>query len=60
MRIDHVTTVMEISAVLFFVAAAAVAVAAFSVPGALAVVGLGLLAGSWVLTAAAGRGRSRR
>jgi hypothetical protein len=50
----HVTTVMEITAVLLLVLAAAWASASLtaSFPAGCAVAGLGLVAGSWVLSKA--------
>lgn len=59
MRIDLVTTVMEIAAVLCLIVAAALAVGAYSVPGGVATAGVGLLAGSWLITRASTKGRSR-
>lgn len=46
---DLVTTVMELCALLLLIAAAAVAVAAWSLPAGLATAGLGLLVGSWLV-----------
>lgn len=53
MRIYLVTTAMEIAAVLCLVVAGALAVGAHSVPGGVATAGVGLLAGSWLITRAA-------
>lgn len=59
MRIDLVTTVMEIAAVLCLVIAAALAVGAYNIPAGVATAGVALLAGSWAMTRATTRRRSR-
>jgi len=44
-----ITTLLDLAGLLLLVAAAAVLVAAWSLPGALAVAGVGLLAASWLV-----------
>lgn len=47
--VDTVTDVMELCAVLLLIAAAAVLVGQWSLPGALATGGVGLFFGSWLI-----------
>jgi len=48
--VDLVTDVMELCAVLLLIAAAAVFVGLWSIPGALATGGVGLFFGSWLIS----------